>query len=46
MMSTTHGDTLFIHTNDTDPMWRLVHRADRGAGRVDRADRAVARIST
>ena len=19
-----HGDTLFIHTNDTDPMWRLV----------------------
>ncbi|MGK6322477.1 S9 family peptidase [Sphingomonas sp. DT-51] len=20
----THGDTLFIHTNDTDPMWRLV----------------------
>ena len=19
----THGDTLFIHTNDTDPMWRL-----------------------
>ncbi|MDR6787805.1 oligopeptidase B [Sphingomonas sp. BE138] len=20
----THGDTLFIHTNDIDPMWRLV----------------------
>ncbi len=20
----THGDTLFIHTNDVDPMWRLV----------------------
>lgn len=20
----THGDTLYIHTNDTDPMWRLV----------------------
>ncbi len=20
----TYGDTLFIHTNDTDPMWRLV----------------------
>ncbi|MBB3695769.1 S9 family peptidase [Sphingomonas sp. BK580] len=20
----SHGDTLFIHTNDTDPMWRLV----------------------
>ncbi len=19
----THGDTLFVHTNDTDPMWRL-----------------------
>ena len=37
-----HDGTLFIHTNDTHTKFPAVHRQHRCAGRVGRADRALA----